>query len=110
MNTDPSLDLRKKSQVKISNKKKTIDRIVRTLMREVQREDTLAPESGRARVERVLMIYGGIKPLFDVITELPLIPYTWRAALVMFDQALDSLAGAARDFAPDFMTGGRRTS
>jgi hypothetical protein len=110
MNTNPSVDLRKKSQATIWNNKKTVDRAVRTLMRELEREDTIVPESPRARVERVLTIYRGLTPLFGVITVLPLIPYTWRAALVIFDQSLDSLAGAARDFASDFMTGGRRAS
>ena len=105
MNTDANLDLRKKSQAMIANNRKSIDGVVRRLMRELEQEDTIVPESPRARVERVLTVYRGIKPLFGVITELPLIPYTWRAALVIFDQALDALAVAGRDFRSDFMGG-----
>jgi hypothetical protein len=53
----------------------------------------------------VLKIYRGIKPVLAVLSALPLIPSTWRAALVMFDQALEALSGVGGEVVASFKAG-----
>lgn len=80
------------SEAAIKSSKKTIDRNIRTLMQEMEHENTLLPETPSGKLQRVLKIYRGIKPMLTVISTLPLIPSTWRAAVVMFNQALEALS------------------
>lgn len=80
------------SEAAIKNSKKTIDRNIRTLMQEMEHENTLIPETPTGKLQRVLKIYRSIKPMLTVISTLPLIPSTWRAAVVMFNQALEALS------------------
>ena len=51
------------------------------------------PLSGR--VDRVVKIYKALMPFLTALASVPLIPPTWRAALVVFLQALDLLAAAS---------------
>lgn len=74
---------------------KSIDREIRTLTAEMQQEQTLMPETQNGRIARLLKIYNGIKPLLTVISALPLIPSGWRAALVLFNNALAAVAAGA---------------
>lgn len=80
--------------------KKSVDRSIRTLVAEMEHENTLLAESAGGRVQRLLEIYRGIKPLLTVLASLPLLPSNWRAALVIFNQVLESLAtsGITADF------------
>jgi hypothetical protein len=45
-----------------------------------------------SRVDRVLKIYKALSPFLLALSSVPLIPPTWRAALIAFIQALDLLA------------------
>ena len=93
------------SQAVIKASKKSIDRHVRTLMQEMEHETTLVSETPVSRLQKVLKIYRGIKPLFAILGTLPLIPSTWRAAIVMFDQALDALSGVGGEITASFKAG-----
>lgn len=48
-----------------------------------------------SRVDRVLKIYKALMPFLTALAGIPLIPPTWRAALIAFLQALDFLAAAS---------------
>jgi len=93
------------SQDLIKAGKKSVDRSVRALMQEMEHENTLVAETPVARFQKVLKIYRNIKPLFALISAIPLIPSTWRAALVMLDQALEALAGVSGELTAQFKAG-----
>ncbi len=86
---------------------KAIDRSISTMTAELEQEQeaTLLPATQSARVERLLKIYRGIKPLLTVLTMLPLIPNTWRAALALFNNALEAVAVGVGDVSADFKAG-----
>ncbi|HEX7153169.1 MAG TPA: hypothetical protein VF618_16910 [Thermoanaerobaculia bacterium] len=44
------------------------------------------------RIERLLTIYAGIRPLLSTITAVPLFPAAWRNALKAFINGIDALA------------------
>jgi hypothetical protein len=93
------------SQDAIKAGKRSVDRSVRTLMQELEHENTLIGETPAARFQKVLKIYRGLKPVLAVVSTLPLIPSTWRAALVMFDQALEALSGVSGELLAPFKAG-----
>ncbi|HJQ37193.1 MAG TPA: hypothetical protein VKB93_08645 [Thermoanaerobaculia bacterium] len=84
---------------------KSIDREIRTLTAEMEQEKTLMPEAQGGRIARLVKIYNGIKPLLSVLTALPLIPSSWRAALVLFNSALAAVAAGVDDVTADFKAG-----
>ena len=69
----------------IRSSKRTVDNSLRNLHKEMEQENTLVPETAIGKLQRVLKIYRGIKPLLAVLSTIPLIPSTWRAAIVMFN-------------------------
>ncbi len=81
---------------------KAIDRSIRTMTAEMEQgqESTLLPATQAGRIERLLKIYRGIKPLLTVLSMFPLIPNTWRAAIALFNNALEAVAvgGVNADF------------
>ncbi len=89
----------------LKTKKKSVDQSVRMLMQELEHENTLLAETPATRFRKVLKIYRGIKPVLAVLSALPLIPSTWRAALVMFDQALEALSGVGGEVVASFKAG-----
>jgi len=93
------------SETVIKNGKRTIDRSVRSLMKEMESENTLIAETPISRFQKVLKIYRSLKPLFAVLATLPLIPSTWRAGIVMFDQALEALSGVRGEITAQFKAG-----
>jgi hypothetical protein len=106
MSTNPKdLHPKQTSEATITKSKKDIDRSIRTLMQEMEHENTLVRESPTGTLQRVLKIYRGIKPMLAVVGSLPLIPATWRAAIAMFVQALDALSLVGMDFTADFKAG-----
>ena len=106
MSTNPKeIKNKEASETTISRSKKSVDRSIRTLMQEMEHENTLIQESPSGTLQRVLKIYRGIKPLFAVLSALPLIPSTWRAAIVMFNQALEALAFVAPEVTAEFKAG-----
>lgn len=78
----------------IKDSRANVDRSILALTREMRHENTLIEESPSSRLQKVLKIYRGIKPLLAVLGTLPLIPSNWRGAIVIFTQALDALATA----------------
>jgi hypothetical protein len=78
----------------IAKHRKTIDRSLSVLMRELERENALLQGSPQGRIQRVLKIYRGLKPLLTVLISLPLFPAPWRAALFMYNRAVEALTVA----------------
>lgn len=106
MSTNPKNATPKEtSETMIEKNKKSIDRNVRTLMQELEHENTLLPDPPSGRLHRVLKIYRTLKPLLGVVGSLPLLPHTWRAALTIFNQSLDALAHAAPEITAGFKAG-----
>lgn len=106
MSTNPKdLNPKESSESTIKASKRTVDASLRNLQKEMEQENTLVQETPVGRLQRVIKIYRGIKPLLSVISTLPLIPTTWRAAIVMFNQALEALAISAPDVTADFKAG-----
>lgn len=93
------------SETMIEKNKKSIDRNVRTLMQELEHENTLLPDPPSGRLHRVLKVYRTLKPLLGVVGSLPLLPPTWRAALTIFNQSLDALSQAAPEITAGFKAG-----
>jgi hypothetical protein len=89
----------------IAQSRKSVDRRVRALMQDMEHENTLVQESPTNRLQRVLKIFRGVKPALLVISTLPLVPGNWRAAIVMFLQALDGLNSIAPGFTLEFKAG-----
>ena len=106
MSTNPNdLNPKDASETAIAKNKKSVDRNIRTLMQDMEHENTLRPESATSRLQRVLKIYRAIRPLLAILGSLPLIPSTWRASLVMFTQALEALTLAAPEILAGFKAG-----
>jgi hypothetical protein len=106
MSTNPK-DLKAKdaSEELIAKHKRNIDRSVRTLMQEMEHENTLVAEPPIGRLQRVLKIYRQIKPLLALVGSLPILPYTWRSCLLMFTQAVEALAVAGPEITAEFKAG-----
>ena len=106
MSTNPKeLHPKESSESTIKTNKRSVDASLRNLQKEMEQENTLVQETPIGRFQRVLKIFRGIKPLLTVLGSLPLIPSTWRAAIVMFTQALDSLAVVAPEVTAEFKAG-----
>jgi hypothetical protein len=99
------MNAKESCETQIATHRQSVDRGIRLLVQELEHENTLATESPRGRVERVLTIYKGVRPLLTVLGTLPILPSPWRAAVVRFDHALRMLALSARDFTPGFPAG-----
>ncbi len=49
-------------------------------------------------LDRLVQVYTAIKPLISVLTTIPLIPQTWRAALALFNKSLEAVTAAVPEF------------
>lgn len=106
MSTNPKeLNPLEASKTMIEKSKRSTDRTLRALQQDMEQENTLVQDTPNSRLQKVLKVYRGIKPVFAVIGALPLIPSTWRAAIVMFTQALDALTAVGGDITAQFKAG-----
>ncbi|HJQ37361.1 MAG TPA: hypothetical protein VKB93_09500 [Thermoanaerobaculia bacterium] len=106
MSTNPKhLDPLEASKTMIEKTKRSTDRTLRALNVDMEQENTLVQDTPNGRLQKVLKIYRGIKPVLSVIGSLPLIPSTWRAAIVMFTQALDALTAVGGEITAEFKAG-----
>ena len=106
MSTNPKeLNPIEASKTVIEKSKRSTDRTLRSLQQEMEQENTLVQDTPNTRLQKVLKIYRGIKPVFAVLGSLPLIPSTWRAAIVMFTQALDALTAVGGEITAEFKAG-----
>src|ERR1044072_3094605 len=106
MSTNPKdLNPTASSESTIKSSRRAVDASLRNLQKEMEQENTLVQETPVGRLQRVLKIYRGIKPLLAVLSTLPLIPSTWAAASVRFNQALEALAISAPDVTAHFKAG-----
>lgn len=90
-----SNDPKEIAEVLLAQNRKPIDRNIRTLVAELEHENTLLPDTLASTLSRVLKRYRQLKPLLTLVASLGLIPANWRMALGGFTQALDALALAA---------------
>jgi hypothetical protein len=67
-----------------------IDHWVSTIEPDVIEAKAVA-DSSSDRVRKVIMIFGGLRPLLVGVSMAPLIPTHWRAAVQLFIAALDAL-------------------
>jgi hypothetical protein len=84
---------------------KAMDASIRTLTGEMEQQATAVPETQSGRVERLLKVYAGVKPLLTALATLPIIPATWRAALLLFNSTLEAVAAGVGVVDPDFKAG-----
>ncbi|HYK01365.1 MAG TPA: hypothetical protein VE974_06385 [Thermoanaerobaculia bacterium] len=106
MSTNPKdLNPKDASEAMIAENKKTVDRSLHALNRELEHENTLLPETPLGRLRRVLKIYRGIKPLLVILGGLPIIPFPWRSAINTFALSLEALAAAAPEVTAAFKAG-----
>jgi hypothetical protein len=106
MSTNPKhLDPLEASKTMIEKSKRSTDRTLRALNLDMEQENTLVQDTPNTRLQKVLKIYRGIKPVITIIGSLPLVPSTWRAAIVMFTQALDALAAVGGEITAEFKAG-----
>jgi hypothetical protein len=106
MSTNPNeLNPFEASKSIIEKTKRSTDRTVRALQQDMEQENTLVADTPNTRLQKVLKIYRGIKPVLAVLGSLPLIPSTWRAAVVMFTQALDALSSVGGEITAQFKAG-----
>lgn len=106
MSTNPKgLNPVEASKAAIEKSKRSTARTLRALQQEMEHENTLVQDTPNGRLQKVLKIYGGVKPVLAVIGSLPLIPSTWRAAMVMFTQALDALSAVGGEITAEFKAG-----
>jgi hypothetical protein len=106
MSTNPKeLNPLEASKAMIEKSKRSTDRTLRALQQDMEQENTLVADTPNSRLQKVLKVYRGIKPVFAVLGALPLIPSTWRAAIVMFTQALDALTAVGGEITAEFKAG-----
>ena len=106
MSTNPKeLNPLEASKALIEKHKRSTDRTLRALSVDMEQENTLVQDTPNGRLQKVLKIWRGIKPVFAVLSSLPLIPSTWRAGIVMFTQALDALTSVGGDITAEFKAG-----
>jgi len=106
MSTNPNeLNPIEASKELIAKSKRSTDRTLRALNLDMEQENTLVQDTPNGRLQKVLKIWRGIKPVFAVIGSLPLIPSTWRGAIVVFTQALDALTAIGGDITAEFKAG-----
>lgn len=75
----------------ILKERKVVDKRILALVKELEHENTLLPETPFRILQRVLKIYRGVKPVISVIVKLPFMPTTWSAVIEALMRALDAL-------------------
>ena len=93
------------SEAAIAKNKRPVNQSLRSLQQELEQENTLISETPVVKFQKVLKIYRSIKPLLTVLATLPLVPSTWRAAVIVFTQALDALSGVSGEITASFKAG-----
>ena len=63
-------------------------------LEELMEENSLLPQTLAGQAERMLKVYVTIRSLLVVISTLPLFSPAWRAALSLFVQLCDAMAGS----------------
>ena len=106
MSTNPNeLNPIEASKELIAKSKRSTDRTLRALSLDMEQENTLVQETPNGRLQKVLKIWRGIKPVFSVVSSLPILPSTWRGMIVVFTQALDALSAVGGDITAEFKAG-----
>ena len=76
-----SNDPKEIAEVLLAQNRKPIDRNIRTLVAEMEHENTLLPDTLASTLSRVLKRYRQLKPLLTLVASLGLIPANWRMAV-----------------------------
>jgi hypothetical protein len=72
-----------------------IDQAIASLDMEALNDNSVLPLSQSDRIQRLLKVYYVVRPLLTALSMLPLIPASWRAALVLFIETLEAISVAA---------------
>jgi hypothetical protein len=90
------------TKITIGSNRNDIDQNIRELRAQLARENTLLPENLSGAVQRVLAVYGMLKPLLSILMVLPILPGIWRDGIKYLNQVLDALSIAAeKNAAPE---------
>jgi hypothetical protein len=100
-----SNDPKEIAEIFISKNRKPVDRSLRTLMAELEQENTLLPQTASGQFQRLVKVYRNVKPVLTLLSSLALIPTGWRTGLVVLVQTLDSLTLAAPEVTAQFKAG-----
>jgi hypothetical protein len=66
----------------------------------MEMENSALADTPNGRVQRLVKVYGSIKPLLLVLSTLVIIPPSWRDGIKVFVGALDAVALVAPQFDP----------
>lgn len=79
-----------------------VSRSIKTLGTiDMEMENSAIAETSSGRVARLTHVYGAVKPLLSVLSTLPIIPQSWRAALALFVTTLDAVVAVAPQLGDD---------
>jgi len=67
---------------------------------DMEMENAALADTPGGRLQRLVKVYGAVKPLLSVLTTLVIIPPSWRAGLAVFVQTLDAVIVVAPQLAP----------
>jgi len=82
-----------------------IDKAIRTLDgAAIHSEGAAAADDLNTRLEKLVKVYGSIKPLLVAVSALPIVPAKWQTALVLFTQTVDAVV-ASPEIDSDFKSG-----
>ena len=70
---------------------------------DMEMESTANADTPGGRVQRLVTVYGSIKPLLVTLSTLAIIPPKWRAGLTVFLQAIESVVLIAPQLDPDIV-------
>ncbi len=68
---------------------KQIDQSIKTLDRNAMKQ--APPDDFAGRVQKLVEVFGSIKPLLGLLSTVSLIPPAWRAALTIFTQSVEGV-------------------
>ncbi len=79
-------------QMAAANTYSDVDHAIKSLGSiDMEMENAAVAETPSGRLARLAKVYGGVKPLLTVISALPIIPASWRAAVTLFMSTIEAV-------------------
>jgi hypothetical protein len=85
--------------------KKRINAEVRTTMSSLEQQRAVAADTPNSRLQRLLMIYNGLKPLLVFLSTFGLLPRPWRKGIEALIAGLESLTAIGPEVVLRFKAG-----